>query len=96
MSNPKYPHAPWRNQDPPLLQLIGSPGLPISRILIGDTQHRFFDLRSDTVLETRLPSASLPQPLKTLLLIGLLNNLEMLSGNTVDLTGLRNVLKILS
>jgi dTDP-4-amino-4,6-dideoxygalactose transaminase len=45
---------------------------------------------------TGLATALLPKPFKAMLLIGFLNVIEMLSGNAVDLTGLGNVLEILS
>jgi hypothetical protein len=41
-----------------------------------------------------VPTALLPEPLETILFVGFPNIIEMLSGNAVDLTGLRNVLDI--
>jgi hypothetical protein len=96
MPYPNTSYTASRDQYPCLPQLIRYPRLSIGRILIGHVYHGLFHLRSNSVLDTGLPTTLLPKPFKTMLVIGFLNVIEMLSGNAVDLTGLRNVLQILS
>jgi hypothetical protein len=95
MPDPNAPSSSPRNQNPSLAQLIGSPDLPIGRILIGHLQNRFFHLRSYSVLKTGLPMALLSETFETMLL-GLLDITKMLSENPVDLTGLGDVPEKLS
>ena len=77
-------------------EFIGDPQLAIGRILIGHLEHCLLCLRSNPVFDTGLPPALLFQPFQTILLIGFFDVIEVLTGASVDLTGLGYVLKKLN
>ena len=70
--------------------------MSLGGVLISHMDNRFLHLRRYPVLHTRLPTTLLPQTLETLLFVGRLDVIKVLSGYAADLRGLRDGLERLS
>ena len=67
--------------------------MPISWIFHGRVDYCFFFFRGDTIFNTRLMTGLFLQSFYTMLIVGFFDVIEMLARNSINATGLRNVLE---